>query len=57
MEYYLVMNKNKIIPFVSHVDGPKDYLSEVSQTEEQTSYHLYMKSKNQKMTQMNVFTK
>ena len=48
MEYYLVMNKNKIIPFVSHVDGPKDYLSEVSQTEEQTSYHLYMKSKTKK---------
>ena len=57
MEYYLVMKKKKIIPFVSNVDAPRDYLSEVSQSEEQISYHLYMKFKKQKMTQMNLFTK
>ena len=45
-EYYLVMRKEDILPFVTTwMDFEYIMLSKISQTKTSTVYHLYMESK------------
>ena len=56
MEYYSVIKKNEIMPLAATwIDLEIIILSEVSQTEKDKWYHLYVDST--KMIQMNLSTK
>ena len=51
MEYYLVMKKNKVLPFANNVDGLGGYYAKPSKSDrERQIYMTYTESKKIKQT-------